>query len=1054
MSRPAAGPAVVAAQDVLSAIWGRVLGRDPVGPDDDLFALGGGWFDAARASRLVRDAFDVELAPAELAAAATPIGLATFIERRRSAAAAAGARGAGMPAGDCRVAPVAVSQLGMLWHEQLAPGSFNLAPFVRRLSGPLDPGALATAFEQLSARHEPLRTTFEIRHGEPVQVVGDPPALRLPVTDLSARAPTTAETEAAAMIADAGTRPFDLAAGPLFEPSLIRLGPEDHLLVVRLHHTAFDDWSLGVYRRELSALHAGLRDGEPALPPELPVTFSGFARRQRRRLAGTAGADELAWWRTQLDGAPLTTQLDIGDPGGGPAGPSDPVNLVLAPELAARLRKLARHGRATPFMLLLAAFQLLLHRRTGQDDLLIASVVAGRGEHAVEGLIGCFTKKVPLRLRLVGDPSFLELLAVVRDVLVSTMAHQELGFEEVLQETLGRQAARHGVVPHLPIMFQGLVPARNQLELAGLTGSTFGSSERQGPGMHVVSGDTTEAPEEATAPVWGDGLYPGTFLGLSVVDDGEELTVRAQGGFHRPAVEALLEEFRDLLADVVARPLAAVTDLIGGRAGVASTERFLGFHLDRARLEQVIAECTVARKAELVERGGEAGEARLAARVVAEPGDVPDLRTLRTRLWRALPGSMWPAELIVTDGVTERTEPAGEPSEQEALLVSAWAAQLGLPGLDTRANYWQSFSFLDAVAAARQRGLTVTPEQLARHRTVQTLAADLAAAGSEVEGVGAVEPGPTEVIRAEGLCKRYPGGLRAVDDLDLSVREGEVFGLLGPNGAGKTTTVGMLTTLVLPTGGRAFVGGVDVVADPAMAKQYLGVVPQANDLDNSLTVFENLYFHGRYFGMGAKTARAAANRMLEQFRLADRGRDKVEQLSGGMARRLQLARALLHGPAVAFLDEPTAGLDPQSRLALWDIVGELRAEGQTVLLTTHYMEEAERFCDRVAIMDHGRILALDTPEGLKHSFGAAGIMLVRGSGDLDRLADELSALDWVHEAVAADDGVRIRLERSDGALSPVMALAEQSDVRVTDVTVSDDSLEAVFISLTGRELRE
>ncbi len=312
----------------------------------------------------------------------------------------------------------------------------------------------------------------------------------------------------------------------------------------------------------------------------------------------------------------------------------------------------------------------------------------------------------------------------------------------------------------------------------------------------------------------------------------------------------------------------------------------------------------------------------------------------------------------------------------------------------------------------------------------------------------------SEVIRAEGLSKSYPGGPTAVDALDLSASEGEVFGLLGPNGAGKTTTVGMLTTLVTPTAGLAFVGGVDVVAEPALAKQYLGVVPQANNLDNDLTVAENLYFHGRYFGMSARAARTAAEGMLERFRLAGRGRDKVEHLSGGMVRRLQLARALMHSPAVAFLDEPTAGLDPQSRLALWDIVGGLRAEGQTVLLTTHSMEEAERFCDRVAIMDHGRILASDTPERLKRTYGGAGVVFVQGDGDLDEFAGALRALEWVREAEKAEGGVRVRVAGGDGAPSAVAALAERVGVKVTNLAVSEDSLEAVFINLTGRELRE
>src|SRR6266540_5974489 len=197
------------------------------------------------------------------------------------------------------------------------------------------------------------------------------------------------------------------------------------------------------------------------------------------------------------------------------------------------------------------------------------------------------------------------------------------------------------------------------------------------------------------------------------------------------------------------------------------------------------------------------------------------------------------------------------------------------------------------------------------------------------------------VIRTEGLVKVYPGDIRAVDGLDLAIRPGELFGLLGPNGAGKTTTVGMLTTRIIPTAGRAWVGGLDVVAEPALAKQAIGVVPQTNTLDRSLSVWENLYYHGRYFGMGAKASRTATDRILEQFRLADRAKAPVAALSGGMAQRLMVARAIVHRPSILFLDEPTAGLDPQSRIALWEIMGELHRSGQTILLTTHYMEEAD-----------------------------------------------------------------------------------------------------------------
>ena len=233
-----------------------------------------------------------------------------------------------------------------------------------------------------------------------------------------------------------------------------------------------------------------------------------------------------------------------------------------------------------------------------------------------------------------------------------------------------------------------------------------------------------------------------------------------------------------------------------------------------------------------------------------------------------------------------------------------------------------------------------------------------------------------EVIVTENLTKVYPGDILAVDGLDLSVHRGEIFGLLGPNGAGKSTTAGMLTTRVLPTSGRAIVGGVDVVAHPAQAKRLIGVVPQSNTLDRALTVYENLYFHGRFFGMSSKQSKTESLRLLDQFRLSERAKAPVLALSGGMAQRLMVARAVMHRPSILFLDEPTAGLDPQSRIALWEILSELHGEGQTILLTTHYMEEADQLCHRLAIIDHGRMLALDTPERLKASVGADTIVTI------------------------------------------------------------------------------
>jgi ABC-2 type transport system ATP-binding protein len=319
----------------------------------------------------------------------------------------------------------------------------------------------------------------------------------------------------------------------------------------------------------------------------------------------------------------------------------------------------------------------------------------------------------------------------------------------------------------------------------------------------------------------------------------------------------------------------------------------------------------------------------------------------------------------------------------------------------------------------------------------------------------AIPAGSPEVIRTEKLTKIYPGDIKAVDELDLSVCRGEIFGLLGPNGAGKTTTAGMLTTRVIPTSGKAYVGDVDVVAHPALAKRLIGVVAQTNTLDRSLTVWNNLYFHGRFFGMSAKESRAASDRLLEQFRLSERAKAPVLALSGGMAQRLMVARAVMHNPSILFLDEPTAGLDPQSRIALWEILGELHSEGQTILLTTHYMEEADQLCNRLAIVDHGRMLALGTPKELKDSVGIDTSVLVTVAGDPQPVADMLVAeVEGATEAHVIDGKVNLGVKGATGVLPAVVTLAEKHGFVVTDLSATEPTLETVFIKLTGKDLRE
>jgi ABC-2 type transport system ATP-binding protein len=312
------------------------------------------------------------------------------------------------------------------------------------------------------------------------------------------------------------------------------------------------------------------------------------------------------------------------------------------------------------------------------------------------------------------------------------------------------------------------------------------------------------------------------------------------------------------------------------------------------------------------------------------------------------------------------------------------------------------------------------------------------------------------IIQTLDLTKTYSGtDFRAVDGLNLSVGAGEVFGLLGPNGAGKTTTVGVLTTRVIPSGGHAFVGGIDVVAHPTLAKQLIGVVSQQNTLDRQLTPWENLYFHGRLFGMPARECRQVADELLERFQLTRFGKASVYALSGGMAQRLMVARAIFHRPAVLFLDEPTAGLDPQGRLALWELLRGLNADGQTIMLTTHYMEEADKLCDRVAIMDHGKILALDTPADLKRSVGADTIIAVKCDGEPDALAAMFtSAIDGITRTREIPGGIELHIQGTDRLVPRVVAAAEAGGYSLADLSVTEPTLETVFIGLTGKELRD
>jgi ABC-2 type transport system ATP-binding protein len=312
------------------------------------------------------------------------------------------------------------------------------------------------------------------------------------------------------------------------------------------------------------------------------------------------------------------------------------------------------------------------------------------------------------------------------------------------------------------------------------------------------------------------------------------------------------------------------------------------------------------------------------------------------------------------------------------------------------------------------------------------------------------------IVEIEKLTKIYEAKVRvvAVDGIDLQLNEGEIFGLLGPNGAGKTTTISIATTRTLPTSGTVRIAGVDVVKRPAQARRLIGVVPQFNTLDRSLTVYENIYFHCRYFGFGHAQARARALALLEQFLLSERKDVYPAQLSGGLAQRVQIARAIAHRPRVLFLDEPSAGLDPQSRMAMWEAVEGLRKEGITVLLTTHYMEEADSLSDRLAIIDHGKVLALGKPIELKQRYGAETVFDVklRSHEGVDAIAAELKTRAGVASAETTPEGLRVIAVASDGLLPELVKAAAPLGLR--DLKIIEPSLETVFLRLTGRDLRE
>ena len=309
------------------------------------------------------------------------------------------------------------------------------------------------------------------------------------------------------------------------------------------------------------------------------------------------------------------------------------------------------------------------------------------------------------------------------------------------------------------------------------------------------------------------------------------------------------------------------------------------------------------------------------------------------------------------------------------------------------------------------------------------------------------------MIDVQNLRKQY-GDLVAVDDVSFTAEQGQIFGLLGPNGAGKTTTIGCISGLLKPTSGRVIVSGHDVVNDAKAAKRHLGIVPQELALYIDLSAAANLEFWGSAYGLSGDVLRRRVSEVLTLIGLADRSHDKTSTFSGGMKRRLNFGCGIVHRPQVLLLDEPTAGVDPQSRVRLLELVREQARAGATVIYTTHYMEEAQDLCDRIAIMDHGKMLAMGTLDELRRRVGEKDLVRLAGRFDSPATTRALEALDGVEVLLVAADAVTIAAAGASRKLPAIFAALASAGADISETTLSMPSLESLFITLTGRELRE
>ena len=522
-----------ATERALAALWEELLGRPRVGVDDDFFALGGHSLLATRLIARVRDGLRAEVPLMELFANPTLAAFAAAVDRRRGAAAPRERPAlVALPRGGELALSFAQERLWFL--AQLDPGSpaYNV-PEAMRVLGPLDADALRRALAEVVSRHEALRTVFPAVDGRPRAVVLDPESFPLECDDLRWEGDEAREARVEALAAGEAWRPFDLAAGPLLRARLVRVGEEEHVLLLTLHHIVVDGWSKEVLVTELSALYAAFAAGEPSPLEPLAVQYADYAAWQRAWLAAGVLDEQLAWWKERLAGAPATQRLPTDGPGGEETGAVR--SAILLPELGGRLRAVAAEGGATPFMALLAAFCVVLRHYGGDDDVVVGTNTAGRPDRRLEGLVGFFLNQVVLRSSLAGDPTFGELLGRVRQTTLDAYEHQDLPFERLVDALSGDRAGSRTPLFRVKVDFQNT--AAREARAAGLTFVPV---------------------EQEAGPAHFDLL-------LLATDDGQELEVRLNYNtalFQDATIERMLARYLAVLEDAVLRPATRVSALL------------------------------------------------------------------------------------------------------------------------------------------------------------------------------------------------------------------------------------------------------------------------------------------------------------------------------------------------------------------------------------------------------------------------------------------------------------------------------------------------------------